>query len=143
MKSTPQPCEGDELTVRFMLEEGKSTCAFGSCTTTVGSVTTQRMADGQVGGSARPRMAGPHQAKLTVEQVEGILTFEQGMGVLLWLCVRARGGGADHDCRNCSSMPPRSSVLAATRRVARLRLSAVASAAASLSFLDQDACAGG
>lgn len=81
--------EGDELTVRFMLEEGK----LNLCLRLMHDYCRQRyhparMADGQVkewlkSTAADVTRAAP-EAKLTVEQAEGrILTFEQGMGVLL------------------------------------------------------------
>ena len=81
--------EGDELTVRFMLEEGK----LNLCLRMMHEYCRQRydpglMADGGyrqwLKNTAADLAHAAPESKLDAEAVEGrILTFEQGMGVLL------------------------------------------------------------
>jgi len=82
--------EGDELTVRFMLEEGK----LNLCLRLMHDYCRQRYSNSTMAGGEQYKSwlkttatqlakAAP-ESKLDVEAVEGrIFTFEQGMGVLL------------------------------------------------------------
>ena len=89
MDSNTTLWEGDELTVRFMLEEGK----LNLCLRLMHDFCRQRyspalMAEGQakqwLKNTAADLSRNAPEAKLSPEQAEGrILTFEQGMGVLL------------------------------------------------------------